>query len=90
MGATVGIVMGLLQKEILLLFGISTAMAIPSFLGIKSWLQNFTYHIDFSIWMFMGYLVIVAVVVLIIALATVAYQSYRAATANPAESLRVE
>ena len=90
MGATVGIVMGLLQKEILLLFVISTALAIPSFFGIRSWLQNFAYHIDFSIWLFLGYLVVVAAVVMVIALATVAYQSYRAATANPAESLRVE
>jgi putative ABC transport system permease protein len=90
MGASVRIVIALLQKEILPLLGISAILASVSYLGIRKWLQNFAYHIEFNIWIFVFYLLLVTLVVLIIAMATVAHQSYRAAIKNPAESLRVE
>jgi len=90
MGASVGTVMELLQREILVLLGVSAIIALPAFYGIRIWLQNFAYHIDFSIWVYVFYLFLVTLVVLIIAIITVAYQSYNAAIANPANSLRVE
>jgi putative ABC transport system permease protein len=90
MGASVNIIMLLLQKETIRLLGISAVLALPAFLGIRRWLQNFAYHIDYNIWIFLVYLLLVTMIAMIIALATVSYQSYRAATANPAESLRVE
>ena len=50
------------------------------------WLQNFAYHIDIGLWIFVS----AGVVALIIALLTVSWQSYRAANKNPVEALRYE
>jgi putative ABC transport system permease protein len=90
LGASEKVIVLLLQKETLRLLGISALLAFPAFMGIRRWLQNFAYHIDFSIWMFLLYLMLVTMIALIIAMATVFYQTIRAAMANPAESLRVE
>jgi len=90
MGASVNIVMFLLSKETIKLLGISALISIPAFFGVRAWLQNFAYHIDFNLLVFTLILLGVTLVVLIIALLTVSYNSYMAATANPAESLRVE
>jgi putative ABC transport system permease protein len=90
MGASVNIVMFLLSKETLRLLGISASISIPAYFGVRTWLQNFAYHIDFNVIVFALVLLGVTLVVLIIALLTVSYNSYQAATANPAESLRVE
>jgi len=90
MGASVNIVMLLLSKEIVSLLAISTLLSVPSYFGLKAWLQNFAYTIPFNPAVFAALLILVAVFVLMIALLTVSYMSYRAATANPANSLRVE
>jgi putative ABC transport system permease protein len=90
MGASVNIVMLLLSRETVRLLGIATAISIPAYFGIRAWLQNFAYHISFNPAIFLLALALVAIIVLIIALLTVSYTSYRAATANPAQSLRVE
>ena len=54
--------------------------------GIKRWLQDFTYRIDVSAWLFLSGLAIS----LAVAWITVTWQSVRAALANPAVSLRHE
>ncbi|MCK4853626.1 MAG: ABC transporter permease, partial [Bacteroidales bacterium] len=90
MGASVNIVMFILSKETLRLLGISAFISIPAYFGIRAWLQNFAYHINFNLGFYILVLLGVTMVVLIIALLTVSYNSYRAATTNPAESLRVE
>ncbi|MEE8604952.1 MAG: hypothetical protein V3S65_06230, partial [Candidatus Aminicenantaceae bacterium] len=50
------------------------------------WLQIFAYRINLDWWSF----ILAGVVALGIALLTVSYQAVRAATANPAETLRYE
>jgi putative ABC transport system permease protein len=90
MGASVNIVMFLLSKETLRLLGISALISIPAYFGVRAWLQNFAFHIDFNALVYALVLLGVTLVVLILALLTVSYNSYIAATANPAESLRVE
>ena len=50
------------------------------------WLQIFAYRINLDWWIF----ILAGVVALGIALLTVSYQAVRAATANPAETLRYE
>ena len=90
MGASVSIVMFLLSKETLRLLGISAMLSIPAYFGIRAWLQNFAYHLEFNVLIYVLILLGVTMVVLLIALLTVSYNSYQAATANPAESLRVE
>jgi putative ABC transport system permease protein len=53
---------------------------------MHKWLQNFAYRINMSWWVF----ALAGVVALIIALLTVSWQSYRAASKNPVEALRYE
>lgn len=90
MGASIQVVMKLFSREIVRLQILSCLIAIPTYFGIKSWLQKFAYHIDFHAGYFVLVLALVTLVVLILAMLTVSFHSYRAATANPADSLKVE
>jgi|WetSurMetagenome_2_1015567.scaffolds.fasta_scaffold00002_120 putative ABC transport system permease protein len=66
---------------------IAFIIAIPiSYYVMRKWLQNFAYRTELSWWIF----VLAGVIVLIIALLSVSWQSWRAATRNPVESLRYE
>jgi len=53
---------------------------------MNKWLQNFAYRIDLSIWIF----ILSGLAAFGIALLTVSYQSIKAATANPVDTLRYE
>ena len=53
---------------------------------MNKWLQNFTYRTSLSVWIF----ILSGLATLVIALATVSYQTIKAATANPVEALRYE
>jgi putative ABC transport system permease protein len=53
---------------------------------MNRWLQNFAYRINIGLWIF----VVSAALALFIALLTVSFQSIKAATANPVDSLRYE
>jgi putative ABC transport system permease protein len=53
---------------------------------MNKWLKNFAYRIDLSVWTF----ILSALAAFGIALLTVSYQSIKAATANPVDSLRYE
>ena len=90
MGASVQLVMTLFSREMVRLLLISCLITIPTYFGIKAWLQKFAYHINFQAGYFVIVLGLVTVVVLILAMLTVSYHSYRAATANPADSLRAD
>lgn len=90
MGASVQLVMRLLSKEVINLLIISGLISIPAYFGVRAWLQKFAYHIPFRAGIFFMVLILVSLVVLLLALLTVSYHSYKAATANPAESIRDE
>jgi len=90
MGASINIVMTLLSRETSLLLGISALLSIPAYFGIRAWLQKFAYHLNFHWGFYFLVLILVALVVLILAVLTVSIHSYRAATANPVDSLRYE
>jgi putative ABC transport system permease protein len=90
MGASIGLVMRLFSMETAILLGISTLLSIPAYFGVRAWLQKFAYHLPFQWWLFFMFLFLVALFVLLLALVTVSFHSYRAATANPVESLRYE
>ncbi len=90
MGASVQIVMRLLSREMLNLLGISALISIPAYFGVRAWLQKFAYHINFQVGIYFIILALVVITVLILAMLTVGYHSYRAATANPADSLKVD
>jgi putative ABC transport system permease protein len=53
---------------------------------VNKWLQNFAYRVEVSWWVF----ALAGALTLVIALLTVSWQAIRAATANPAQSLRFE
>lgn len=87
LGASVASVVALLSREFVGLVGIAIVIATPlAGWGMKQWLNNYAYQIDLSWWLFAG----AASLALFIALATVAFQSIRAAIANPVDSLRSE
>lgn len=90
MGASVEVVMRLLSREVVNLLIISGLISIPAYFGARGWLQKFAYHINFQVGVYFLVLFLVCLVVLILAMLTVSFHSYRAATANPAESIRSE
>jgi putative ABC transport system permease protein len=53
---------------------------------MHKWLQSFAYRIDPGFWLF----ALAGVIAFGIALLTVSWQSWRAATRNPVEALRYE
>ena len=61
------------------------ALPIAYYLSMQ-WLQNFSYGIDLTIWMFLFPIL----ALLAVAIATVCLQTYRSAVANPIDSLKDE
>ncbi|MFA8434635.1 MAG: ABC transporter permease [Marinifilaceae bacterium] len=87
LGASVIKLVGIFSREFTKWVLLSNLIAWPiSWYLLKEWLQNFAYRIDMPIWVFAA----VALLVLLIAFATVGYQSLKSATRNPIESLKYE
>ncbi len=76
-----------LSKEYIIWVMISIIIACPiAWYVMHKWLQNFAYRINISWWVF----ALAGAIALAIALLTVSWQSYRAASKNPVEALRYE
>jgi putative ABC transport system permease protein len=87
LGASAAGIVRLLCREIVILVIIANAAAWPlAYLAIRRWLETFAYRVDIGWTIF----ALSGLVVLVIALATVIYQSAKAALANPVDSLRYE
>lgn len=87
LGASLSRVMLLLTKEYVWLLVIANLVAWPvAYISMNRWLNDFAYHTDLSVWIFLA----AGGAVLLIALATVSYHSIRAGTVNPVQSLRSE
>lgn len=87
LGASVPGIVGLLSKEFVALIGIAFLIAAPaSYYFLGQWLDGFAYRIDLGV----GVFLLAAALSLLIAFATVSYQSLKAALANPSEALRFE
>jgi putative ABC transport system permease protein len=54
--------------------------------AMNKWLQDFAFRINLSLWLFL----LPGLVVLVIALLTISFQSIKAALSNPVNSLRSE
>ncbi|UCE20973.1 MAG: ABC transporter permease [Candidatus Aminicenantes bacterium] len=66
---------------------ISNLIALPiAYLAMNQWLQNFAYRTDLGIWKFL----LSGLLALLIIIITNSFQSIKAATANPVDSLRYE
>jgi predicted permease len=87
MGASVTNLVGLFSFDFTKWVLLSNLIALPlAWYFMKGWLQDFAYRIPMPWWVFGA----VAMLVFVIAFLTVSYQSYRAATQNPVESIKYE
>jgi putative ABC transport system permease protein len=86
-GAKVSEVMAMLNKDFVKWVIISFVIATPiAWYAMSKWLENFAYKTELSWWIF----ALAGLMALGIALLTVSWQSWRAATRNPVEALRYE
>ncbi|MFC2136790.1 ABC transporter permease [Bacteroidota bacterium] len=86
-GAKTNQIIMMLSKDvtwwIILAFFISCPIA---FFFMNNWIQNFAYRTNIDLWIFF----FAGILALFVALITVSWQSYRAASRNPVEALRYE
>ena len=86
-GAKVSEVLAMLNKDFVKWVAIAFVIACPiAYYAMNQWLENFAYKTTLSWWIF----ALAGVLALGIALLTVSWQSWRAATRNPVEALRYE
>jgi len=86
-GASVSTITVLLTKDFLKLVGIAFLIGAPlAYYFASQWLQNYTYRMDLSIWIFAG----AGLIAFFIAIATISVRTIAAAIANPVDSLKTE
>jgi putative ABC transport system permease protein len=86
-GAKTSEILYQLNRDFLLLVAAAYLTAVPiAWYSMNKWLQSFAYRTELSWWIFAS----AGLIALAIALLTVSWQSWRAATRNPVESLRYE
>jgi putative ABC transport system permease protein len=86
-GAKVSQILYLLNREFIILVTLSYAVAVPViWYAMHKWLQSFAYRTELNLWLFL----LAGIIAFGIALLTVSWQSWRAATRNPVEALRYE
>jgi len=87
LGAPLMSIVGLFSKEFVLLIVIAFVIAAPlGYYMMHSWLENYAYHISIG----PGTFLVAIITSFLIAAITIAYQTIKAATANPVNSLRSE
>jgi putative ABC transport system permease protein len=87
LGATVIGLTTLMSRDFLKLVLISILIATPiAWWGMHQWLQDFVYRNEISGWLFVG----VGIFAIVLALATIGYQSIKVAMDNPIKSLKSE
>jgi len=86
-GAKVSEILAMLNKDFVKWVIIAFVIATPiAYYAMHKWLENFAYKTTLSWWIF----ALAGLLALSIALLTVSWQSWRAATRNPVEALRYE
>ena len=86
-GAKISEVMVMLNRDYVKWVAIAFVIAMPiAYYAMNKWLENFAYKTTISWWIF----ALAGLLALGIALLTVSWQSWRAATRNPVEALRYE
>jgi len=87
LGASVGGIIVMLSGEFTKLIVMAFVIATPlAWYGVHWWLQSFTYKIEVGVVVYAT----AGLLVLLIAWLTTCYHSYRAASANPIQSIRTE
>jgi putative ABC transport system permease protein len=86
-GAGMGEILIMLNRDLIILVIIAYVIASPiAWYSMHNWLLSFAYRTKLSWWIF----VLAGFLALAVALLTVSWQSWRAATRNPVEALRYE
>jgi hypothetical protein len=87
LGATVMQIITFFSREFVQLIVLAFIIAAPlTWHLMELWLQNFSYRIELTVWMFLT----AGILTLLIAILTSGFHTVRAATANPSGSLRSE
>ncbi len=87
LGSSIQHIVTTLSTDFIKLVVFALVIASPlAYMAANKWLQNFPYRITISWWMFAS----AGILVMLIALITVSFQSIKAAMANPVKSLRTE
>ncbi len=85
-GARIYEILGMLNNDYTKWIAIACIIAFPAaWYAMHKWLNNFAYKTEFKWWV----LVIAGLIALIITLFTVSWQSWRAATRNPVDALKI-
>ncbi len=86
-GATISEILALLNRRFIIWVIIAFIIAVPiTYYAISKWLENFAYKTSLNWWIF----ALAGLIALLVALLTVSWQSWRAASRNPVEALRYE
>jgi ABC-type antimicrobial peptide transport system permease subunit len=87
LGASVSQIVSILTKDFLLLIIVAFFIAAPvAWWAMHKWLENFAYRTGMNAWLFIG----AGLLTVMIALITISFQTFKAASANPVDSLRTE
>lgn len=87
MGSTTGQIIVLLLRVFAKLLVIAAVISVPvTYFLTSKWLERFVYQTPLSPWVFGGSILLIAVITLI----TVGFETWKAARVNPVESLRHE
>lgn len=86
-GARISEIMAMLNRDFVKWVAVAFVIATPiAYYAMNKWLENFAYKTTLSWWIF----ALAGLLALGIALLTVSWQSWKAATRNPVEALRYE
>ena len=86
-GATIASVLIMLQKDFGKLIIIASAIALPAgYYIIRLWLNSYPYHVGLSV----SYFIVSFLIITLIATLTLIFNTLRAASLNPADTLRNE
>lgn len=87
LGASVVQIVTILSKDFLWLVLVAFVLATPvAWYALHQWLQNFAYRTPIHLWLFL----LAGILMFLAALLTISLQTFKAASANPADSLRAE
>lgn len=87
LGASVSQIVSILTKDFLVLVIVAFFIAAPvAWWAMHKWLENFAYRTGMNAWLFIG----AGLLTVMIALITISFQTFKAASANPVDSLRTE
>jgi ABC-type antimicrobial peptide transport system permease subunit len=87
LGATVFQILTLISKDFFKLLLVAFLIAVPLvWWGVHRWLQGFAYHTGVNPWLF----AIAGLLMGVVAMVTLSYQTIRAASVNPVDSLKTE